>query len=36
LPPLTNQPLHIGGNQILGEFFQGRIDEVRVYNGPSH
>jgi chitodextrinase len=25
-------PLHIGGNVPYGEFFQGRIDEVRVYN----
>ena len=24
--------LRIGGNSIWGEFFQGRIDEVRVYN----
>jgi hypothetical protein len=28
----TNNPLRIGGNAIWGEFFQGRIDEVRVYN----
>jgi glucose/arabinose dehydrogenase/PKD repeat protein len=26
------QPLSIGGNAIWGEWFQGRIDEVRVYN----
>lgn len=25
-------PLRIGGNQIWGEYFDGRIDEVRVYN----
>ena len=25
-------PLRIGGNSIWGEFFQGRIDEVRIYN----
>ena len=25
-------PLRIGGNSILGEFFQGRIDELRIYN----
>jgi hypothetical protein len=25
-------PLRIGGNASLGEYFQGRIDEVRVYN----
>jgi hypothetical protein len=24
--------LRIGGNSIWGEFFQGRIDEIRVYN----
>jgi hypothetical protein len=24
--------LRIGGNQVWGEYFQGRIDEVRVYN----
>ncbi|MEJ0038427.1 MAG: DUF4082 domain-containing protein [Gammaproteobacteria bacterium] len=24
--------LWIGGNAVLGEYFQGRIDEVRVYN----
>jgi hypothetical protein len=25
-------PLRIGGNSMWGEFFQGRIDEVRIYN----
>jgi glucose/arabinose dehydrogenase len=25
-------PLRIGGNPILGEWFRGRIDDVRVYN----
>ena len=25
-------PLRIGGNSLWGEFFQGQIDEVRVYN----
>lgn len=29
----SNDPLHIGGN-ILGEFFEGRIDDVRIYNRP--
>jgi Concanavalin A-like lectin/glucanases superfamily len=24
--------LRIGGNSVWGEFFQGRIDEVRVHN----
>jgi hypothetical protein len=27
-----NQPLRIGGNNVSGEFFNGLIDEVRVYN----
>jgi hypothetical protein len=26
------QPLSIGGNSVWGEWFQGRIDEVRVPN----
>jgi hypothetical protein len=25
-------PLRVGGNGLWGEFFQGRIDEIRVYN----
>jgi hypothetical protein len=25
-------PLRIGGNSIWGEYFRGRIDEVRIYN----
>ena len=24
--------LRIGGNSVWGEFFEGRIDEVRIYN----
>ncbi|MGH2898492.1 MAG: LamG-like jellyroll fold domain-containing protein, partial [Solirubrobacteraceae bacterium] len=28
----TSNPLWIGGNQPYGEFFQGLIDEARVYN----
>jgi len=28
----SSGPLRIGGNSIWGEFFKGRIDEVRVYN----
>jgi hypothetical protein len=24
--------LRIGGNSIWGEHFQGRIDEIRIYN----
>jgi hypothetical protein len=28
----SNNPLRIGGNSIWGEFFQGRIDDVRIYN----
>lgn len=34
LGPLTDDggSLRIGGNDVWGEFFQGTIDEVRVYN----
>jgi PKD repeat protein len=28
----SSGPLRLGGNSVWGEFFQGRIDEVRVYN----
>jgi hypothetical protein len=28
----SSMPLRIGGNTIWGEYFQGQIDEVRVYN----
>ncbi|WCB94984.1 virion structural protein [Baekduia alba] len=28
----SNGALHIGGNSIWGEWFTGKIDEVRVYN----
>ncbi len=28
----SNAPLRIGGNTIFGEFFQGRIDDIRIYN----
>jgi hypothetical protein len=28
----TTNPLRIGGNGVWGEYFQGRIDEVRIYN----
>jgi hypothetical protein len=30
--PSTDDPMRIGGNLIWGEYFAGRIDEVRVYN----
>lgn len=30
--PTSTGPLAIGGNAIWGEWFSGRIDEVRVYN----
>jgi len=30
--PASTGPLRIGGNGIWGEFFRGRIDEVRIYN----
>jgi hypothetical protein len=29
---VSNYPLRIGGNDVWGEYFQGLIDEVRVYN----
>jgi len=29
---VSSSPLRMGGSSIWGEFFQGRIDEVRVYN----
>jgi hypothetical protein len=28
----SSRPVRIGGNAILGEWFSGTIDEVRVYN----
>jgi hypothetical protein len=28
----TAQPLRLGGNGVWGEYFQGTLDEVRVYN----
>jgi hypothetical protein len=34
--PITtsNRPLFIGGDQSQGQYFHGRIDEVRIFNGP--
>ncbi|MGH8488502.1 MAG: LamG-like jellyroll fold domain-containing protein [Gammaproteobacteria bacterium] len=29
---VSNSPLRLGGNSVWGEFFKGRIDEVRIYN----
>ena len=29
---VSNGAVRIGGNAVWGEFFQGRIDEVRIYN----
>jgi glucose/arabinose dehydrogenase len=29
---VSDGPLRIGGNNVWGEFFQGRIDEVRIYS----
>ncbi len=26
--------LRIGGNSVWGQYFRGRIDEVRIYNRP--
>src|SRR6266508_3739371 len=28
----SNQPLRIGGNAIWGEWFQGKLDDLRIYN----
>lgn len=30
--PATSSPLRIGGNTVWGEYFKGRIDEIRIYN----
>jgi hypothetical protein len=30
--PVSSGLLRIGGNAIWGEFFRGRIDDVRIYN----
>jgi hypothetical protein len=30
--PTSNLPLRIGGNTVWGEYFDGLIDDVRVYN----
>jgi RHS repeat-associated protein len=30
----TTGPLRLGGNDIWGEYFNGRIDEVRIYDRP--
>src|SRR5207248_6908965 len=30
----SSSPLKIGGNAIWGEWFDGLIDEVRIYNRP--
>ena len=30
--PVSTGAMRIGGNSIWGEYFKGRIDEVRVYN----
>jgi hypothetical protein len=29
---VSTNPLQMGGDSIYGQYFQGRIDEVRVYN----
>src|SRR5205085_8307352 len=31
---VTTGALRIGGNAVWGEYFAGRIDEVRIYNRP--
>ncbi len=30
----STSPLEIGGDSVFGQFFQGVIDEIRVYNAP--
>ena len=30
--PNSTGPLQIGGNRVWAEWFQGQIDDVRVYN----
>jgi concanavalin A-like lectin/glucanase superfamily protein/fibronectin type III domain protein len=30
--PASANPLRIGGNSVWGEYFKGRIDEVRIYD----
>jgi hydrogenase maturation factor HypE len=30
--PASGDPLRFGGNAIWGEWFTGRLDEIRVYN----
>jgi hypothetical protein len=30
----TTGALRIGGNTVWGEWFKGRLDEVRIYNRP--
>jgi PKD repeat protein len=32
LIPTSDGPLRIGGNSLWGEYFKGRIDEMRIYN----
>jgi hypothetical protein len=29
---ISTSPLQIGGDTIYGQYFPGRIDEVRIYN----
>ena len=29
---VSTNPLQIGGDSIFGQYFQGRIDEIRIYN----
>lgn len=30
--PASTSPLRFGGNAIWGEWFTGRLDEIRVYD----
>jgi len=29
---VSTSPLQIGGDSVYGQYFQGTIDEIRVYN----
>src|SRR5258708_24279880 len=31
--PFSANPLQIGGDNLLGQYFLGAIDDVRIYNG---
>ena len=33
--PVSSGPLRLGGNSIRGEWFNGKIDDVRIYARQS-